>query len=462
VFGKIYPKLYFSFVGIFIVTLFIVLFLTARFYGSRIHHEFNEGSLTHARFLLNEYREACGGSIPGTSGIEDCERFLNRIDTLHHVRFWILEPGGKVLLSHEKSPPEFSDSEIKRAAAGEEIAGFSRRSGQRIILPVRDNRGTVRELFVLRGQLLRHREFPRFPLILSLAISGLVIALLVVPLSLRITRPIRHLHHVGQQWAEGHLDHRTKLKGKDEISELGQVFNMMASNLQKMLDEKKEFLAFISHELKSPLARIKLSLDLLSQTSDLEEKSRIEEGMHRDIIESEKLIDQLLTLSRLEMSLPATRLECVDLGSVVQKVVQQLHPVSFASNIKVRTFAGEGGPLVVEGDADQLQRALANVVENAVKFSGPGEEIQIHLSAVNQHVRLQVADEGIGVDPAEAGKIFEPFYRGRLNVDQQGNGLGLFIARRIIELHGGRIEARANQPKGTIISIELPVTAEKT
>lgn len=456
-FGKIYRKLYFSFVGIFILTLLIVLFITARFYGSRMHNEISENSLTHARFLLNEYREACGSTISGNSGIEECERFLNRVDGLRNVHFWILDEKGKVLLSHEKFLPRYSETEIRRAAAGEEVTAFSRRSGHRIILPIKDGQGSVRELFALEGSLLRHREFPRFPLILSLVLSGLVIALLVLPLSLRITRPIRELHRVGQQWAEGHLDHRTKLKGKDEISELGKVFNMMASNLQKMLDERKEFLAFISHELKSPLARIKLSLDLLSQTSDPQDKARIEEGMQQDILESEKLINQLLTLSRLEMSLPASRMDRVDLGSIIRKVIQQLHPVSSAANIRVEASDGSKDSMIVEGDADQLQRALANVVENALKFSPNGSEVQIKSSTDNDHVRLQVADQGSGVDPLDIGKIFEPFYRGRSEANQQGNGLGLFIARRIIELHGGRIEAHPNQPQGTVISIELPI-----
>lgn len=455
-FGKIYRKLYFSFVGIFILTLLIVLFFTARFYGSRFHNEVSENSLAHARFLLNEYREACSASIPGASGIEDCERFLNRVNDLRNVHFWILDANGKVLLSHEKSLPRYTGAEIRRAAAGQEVASFSRRSGHRIILPVKDGRGSIRELFMLEGSLLRHREFPRFPLVLSLMLSGLVIALLVLPLSLRITRPIRELHQVGQQWAEGHLDHRTRLHGNDEISELGKVFNMMASNLQKTLDERKEFLAFISHELKSPLARIKLSLDLLSQTSDPQDKARIEQGMHQDIMESEQLINQLLALSRLEMSLPASRMEQVDLTSVIHKVIQQLHPVSSAANIKVEIFDGTEGSLIVEGDADQLQRALANVMENALKFSSGGSEVQIKSSTDNHHVRLQVVDTGIGIDQADIAKIFEPFYRGRSEADKQGNGLGLFIARRIIELHGGRIEAHANQPKGTIISIKLP------
>ena len=457
-FGKIYHKLYFSFLAIFIATLLIVLFFTARFYASRIHNEINETSLTHARFLLNEYREACAAPLPGDAAIDSCERFFDRIDNLHFVRFWILDAHGNVRLTHEKFSPEFSGSEIQRAAAGQEVATFSRRGAERIILPVKDSSGVTQELFVLQGTLLRHRQFPRFPLILSLVLSGLVIALLVLPLSFRITKPIRELHEVGQQWAEGHLDHRTRIRGNDEISELGKVFNMMASNLQKILDERKEFLAFISHELKSPLARIKLSLDLLAQSPSEEEKANVEKGMHEDIALCEKLIDQLLLISRIEMSLPATRMEKVNMVSVIQKVIQQFQPVASNANVAVEFEIRSDHSSVVDGDEGQLRSALNNIVGNAIKFSLAGGRVQVRLLNVDHRLKIEVQDQGIGLDSEEVPKIFEPFYRGKKNADKEGNGLGLFIARRIVELHNGRIEAKQNQPEGTVISIDLPLS----
>ena len=146
-------------------------------------------------------------------------------------------------------------SDLERAAEGEVVTSVERHRPPRVILPMKNDQGKVEGILVLERTFVRGRRFPRFPLTFSLILAGAVIALLVLPLAFRISRPIRELHSLGTEWAEGHLEKRAQVRGKDEIADLASVFNTMAGNLQSILQQRKEFLALISHELKSPLAR---------------------------------------------------------------------------------------------------------------------------------------------------------------------------------------------------------------
>jgi two-component system, OmpR family, sensor kinase len=458
-FGRIYRKLYLSFLGIFILTLLIVLFCAAHFYGSRIREEMHNNFLTHARFLQAEYVQACGGSVFADATMDSCEEFLNRIDRLRHVHIWIVDPSGKVILTHEASSPHFSRSDLAQAASGQEVTATLFHGGPlRAILPVRQGSDPIKEFVVIEGGFMEHRRMPRFPLIFSLTISGLVIAILVLPLSLRISRPIRELHRVGQAWSDGRLDQRVSLTGTDEISELGSVFNLMANNLEKTLKDRREFLAFISHEMKSPLARIKIALELLQDPqAPPDRKQTVMEGIHQDVAECEKLIEQLLLLSRIEMSLPSTRQDRIDVSTLMQKVVKQIEPLAQAARVNVEPVQTGAPSITIEGDEDQLQRALSNVLENAVKFSSPGNRVQFSVQhSENGHVRFQIIDDGPGIPEEERSKIFQPFFRGSQNLKREGTGLGLFLAKRIVDLHGGSISAIPNSPHGTIITIDLP------
>jgi signal transduction histidine kinase len=306
---------------------------------------------------------------------------------------------------------------------------------------------------VLERTYLRGHHFPRFPLTFSLLIAGGVAALLVLPLALRISHPIRELHRLGEEWAEGHLEKRASVKGKDEIADLAAVFNTMAGNLQTMLQQRKEFLALISHELKSPMARMKLALELLSEKGS--DPSLIQ-SMQSDISESEKLVEQLLVLSRLEMEIPTTNFEPVDVSAVMERAIEQINPQARSARVTIE-FTPPSHSLVVKGDAEQLQRAFANVLENGVKFSPAGSNVDVQIELLSPSIRVRISDQGSGLLPAEQEKIFEPFYRSKSAKEKEGSGLGLFIARRIVESHSGKISASANQPAGTVLTIELPV-----
>jgi two-component system OmpR family sensor kinase len=455
--SSIYHKLYFSFLGIFAVTVIIVLALSSHFYGNTLRAGMEDAYLSQARFFRSQYVEACGagGSFP--TSVDECENFLERAGRIRQLRFWVLDPDGDVVASSEKQPPEISAEEMERAGAGEEVGNFARRGLPRAVLPITDSNGRVREVLIVERSLWHFGgRPPRFPFIFSLLIAGVVAALLVLPLSLRITRPVRELHRMGQEWAEGRLEKRANVSGKDEISQLAGVFNGMADNLQRMIQQRKEFLALISHEMKSPLTRLGIALEMLSERSSVDpDVARLVKGMKEDIEDSENLIEQLLILSRLEMLDAAGARTSVDLKDLLHQVLQLAGPVADAGGVQVTLQDFVEGEARLIADGEQLRRAFSNVLDNAVKFSPKGSEVQVLLSRSGGGVRIEVADRGEGIDPEDLERVFEPFYRGRSRESKRGSGLGLYIAKRIIQSAGGSISARPNQPAGTVIAMDL-------
>jgi signal transduction histidine kinase len=259
------------------------------------------------------------------------------------------------------------------------------------------------------------------------------------------------LHRLGQDWAEGRLEKRANIQGKDEIAELGRTFDGMAEKLQNMLQQRKEFLALISHELKSPLARMRIALELLQERNQPPENSRLLGQMEQDISESEELIEQLLVLSRVEMNAPIQR-EPVSLERLTQSIIEQLKTLSDHLSVKFHLL----GTATAFADYAQLERAIANVLDNAIKFSNEGDIVNVQIGREGENATWVCQDSGKGIDPSENEKIFQPFYRGKTDAGKDGSGLGLFIAKKIVELHGGTITASKNPDRGTTIRILLP------
>jgi signal transduction histidine kinase len=454
-FGRIYVKLYLSFVVIFLLTLLLTALLSSSFYGSRIRGDVADFFESQARFVRQEFLRNCDPDLQAAG----CSAFLKNLSEISQLRFWVLDPEGKLLATKLHEKPPATAEEVQRAVSGELVTSFTRGKSPFMVVPVRGKSGRINALIVLQRTMFSRP--PRYPFLLFLTLAALVLGLLILPVSYRITKPLRQLHRLGEEWAAGHLQKRADATGHDEIAELAGVFNLMAENLEEMLQQRKEFLAFISHELKSPLARIKVALEMLAERNPGDpESAHLLQGMEKDLSESESLIEQLLVLSRIEMQLPTMEPQEVDAAELVRKASGSLQPLVSAAGIRM-TQEGELRALV-RGSAELLQRAFANILENAVKFSPQGGEVRTLIRSMPQAVELQFLDQGAGIELEECEKVFEPFYRGKSSGNRQGSGLGLFLARRIIDLHGGTITASPNQPSGARITIVIPSVLAKS
>lgn len=311
-------------------------------------------------------------------------------------------------------------------------------------------------LFVVATPHGRPLERPWFgPWLLILA--GLVASLIFSALLARyFARPVGHLRTAFAAVAEGRLDERVQPRigrRRDEIADLGRHFDAMAARLQELIGAQRQLLHDVSHELRSPLARLQAAIGLARQDPARAEAmlGRIE----REAGRLDELVGEVLALSRLEAGVADTPLEAVDLGELVATIADDARFEARAAGRDLRLEIPPG-EIRAEVRAELLHRAFENVLRNAVRYTAPGTTVEVAAAiAADGQFRLRVCDRGPGVPEADLPAIFTPFYRGANGQSGPGFGLGLAIARRAIESHGGTITARNRDGGGLCVEMQM-------
>lgn len=272
-----------------------------------------------------------------------------------------------------------------------------------------------------------------------------------------LAKPIRHLRGAFDAVAAGKLDTRIGSRmgrRRDEIADLGRDFDRMAGQLQILLGSQRRLLHDVSHELRSPLARLQAAIGLARQQPEKLEASL--DRIERESGRLDELVGELLSLSRLEAGTSGAADEEIDLVELVQGIADDARFEAEANGRQVE-FAG-AGEAIVKVRAELLHRAFENVIRNAVKYTREGTTVEVRVERQPTPDRLIVTvnDRGPGVPESDLSAVFEPFFRSGSGVKTAGFGLGLAIARRAIEAHGGNIRA-LNRPEGGLqVEIVLP------
>ncbi|HXU73645.1 MAG TPA: HAMP domain-containing sensor histidine kinase [Polyangia bacterium] len=299
--------------------------------------------------------------------------------------------------------------------------------------------------FVESSPLYRSFRMPSLwrPLVL-IAVIMIIAGVASGPLARRISLPIERLTSAVRRFGEGDLAARVApLRGMwhfrprhrppDELEQLTRAFNEMAERIETLVKGQKELLANVSHELRSPLARIRVALELLPRDAKNEARLR---DVEADLIELDRLIEDVLTTTRLGAGGLPAHLGPVDVAQLFAQLVERAAHDPLTAGKTVRASSGEG--IVVTADGALVRRALWNLVENAAKYGAP--PIELSAERDGQMVALRVKDAGPGIAPEERERVFEPFYRGdKARTPGSGFGLGLTLARRVAEAHGGHI-----------------------
>ena len=301
-----------------------------------------------------------------------------------------------------------------------------------------------------------HLPLPLLPILAGSVVSLLFAALL----AWYFARPIRNLRAAFESIAGGNLETRIGAsmgRRNDELADLGKDFDYMADRLQNLLEAQRRLLHDVSHELRSPLARLQAAADLMRQQP--ERGAEFIERIERDTARMDKLVGELLTLARLDAGMTGKLDEEVDLREVVADIAED---ACFEADAKRCSIEVDfNGPVVARGSHELLYRAIENVVRNAVRHSPEGGTVAISAHSVDGWLRVTVADSGPGVFDSDLDAIFDPFFRSDPGQSVAGYGLGLAISSRVVEAHGGSISA-ANQVKGGLIVtllLPLPVRA---
>jgi len=282
---------------------------------------------------------------------------------------------------------------------------------------------------------------------LSLMIGAAVVVFSVV-MSRALTVQIRELLVAIRKVREGAYSHRANIRGRDEIAQLGDEFNSLAGRLQKTEDLRRRFVSDASHELKTPLAAIRLLTDSILQTEDIDMATAREfvSDIGQEAERLSRITEDLLRLTRLDSGVtepPAV----VDVLPVLQQVLRMMELVAEERGISI-TYQAEEGCRVLS-TRDELHQIIYNLTDNAVKYNRDGGRVEVRLRREQNQAVLSVADDGVGIPEEDIPRIFERFYR----VDKArsraagGTGLGLSIVSDTVRKRGGSVEA-ANRPSG--------------
>ncbi|MBQ2297366.1 MAG: HAMP domain-containing histidine kinase, partial [Ruminiclostridium sp.] len=297
--------------------------------------------------------------------------------------------------------------------------------------------------------------------ILSLVVIGAVLGLFLIfsrVFTRRVSLLLAGMHRV----REGEYTHRVTLEGHDELTQLADQFNQLTGRLETTEAERRRFVSDASHELKTPLASIRLLTDSILQDENIDRETTRE--FVGDIGEAaDRLIhisQELLELNRLDEG-RMVRQEAVDVNDQVEKTCRLLSPLAEESQVTLKTRLGED--CVVRCSSDGVNQILRNLMENAIKYNVPGGLVRVITRREGDWVCLEVSDTGVGIPEADRNRIFERFYRvdKARSRDAGGTGLGLSIVRDTVRLYGGTISVAPNEPAGTTFMVLLPVWTEE-
>jgi two-component system OmpR family sensor kinase len=287
-------------------------------------------------------------------------------------------------------------------------------------------------------------------------VGGLAGLLFSTVLAWNLTRPMRKLRDGFDRVAQGDLSVRlfpAMRRRHDELSEVARDFDSMAERLELLVSAREQLLHDVSHELRSPLARLQLAIGLARQNAGNVENSlqRIEHEAGR----LDKMIGELLALSRAESnSLPDE--EYFDLYGLVDAVVSDARYEAQIPGVEIVLQASSDVEYTVKGNAELMRRAVDNIVRNALRFSSHGQRVTVVLTRIDQLFQIEVSDQGPGVEESKLSSIFDPFVRVKSSMSGKGYGLGLAITRKVVLAHGGQVEARNGEQEGLVITLRIP------
>ena len=456
--AKLYIKIFLSFVIVLIITEILIFGLFIFSVGRSFNFRFERYAKAQA-LMINEFIKEKINTEPKIHPAKNksLQNFLMRLGETYDAKVWLADSDGTVLIKSfqgnipvnmAKIPPDH----VKDYKQFKIHRNFKRRHLFYITIPVEFN-GSNTGSFHLYEKMKKPHVEGAFAL--GLVGIGIIIALLVIPVSRLITKRIKRLKASAIRIAEGDLSHRVMIKGKDEIGELGRSFNRMADELEKLIKGGRKLTANISHELRSPLARIRVAQELFREKLERSEYSDLDRhisDMQEDIEELDRLIESILTLSKLDIRETALKPDLIDLSTQINDLLNRLKPIINRRNLHVKMFLSIDRPIA--GDKAALKTAFSNILENAVKFTTENGEVIIKTYFQEKFPVITVTNSFQALPDEELSKIFEPFYRTE-QLRTSGSGLGLSITKKIIEKHQGSISAE-NSPDGFKIIISLP------
>ncbi len=311
-------------------------------------------------------------------------------------------------------------------------------------------------LFLVRH--LEARQIHQMPMIYLLPLALIIISLVSYLLAKVLTKRIRQLRSIVQIIADGDLSARVIVKGSDEVSALATDFNRMADRINDMLNSQRQLVSDVSHELRSPLARLRIALELAEKADNPKiSLQRIE----KEADELEYLVTGLLSLARIDSGQSQLEKQSLPLCELLNHIIEDANYEGKAIQRHVRLK--DCNRVTLYADPVMLRSAIENVVRNALRYTPPNTEVTVNVVQTQDSVSITVDDQGEGVPPQDLGKLFEPFARVAEARDRLsgGYGLGLAITGKVIQAHAGQVKADNRAEGGLRVTLILPASQTK-
>jgi signal transduction histidine kinase len=359
---------------------------------------------------------------------------------------WYGQPG--------QAPPMFSDGRVHIGISdGLEYAAVP-------VLSEGRSAGTMYAIRTAPGVLTATVQFLRdfwWQLALTGAVAAAIALFIARWLARGMTRPLRDMAQAARKMETGDYGQRVSTSSRDEVGKLAAAFNKMSDELEDLERLRRDLVANVSHELKTPISALRAHLENLSDGVERPDP----ETLQVMLAQSERLgrlVDQLLDLSRLESGEIALHREETQLQPIVSQVVSEIEVARSDREVRVEDRVPKDLPAVFV-DAERVHQVLFNLLDNAVRFTPPGGEVVVSAHRVNGSCEVSVADTGPGIAPEHLPRLFERFYRvdPARSLRDGGTGIGLAIARSVVEAHGGRIRAESEMGKGSVFTFDLPI-----
>jgi signal transduction histidine kinase len=408
-------------------------------------------------------RNEAAGLLVQPVNLSRLNELLSRSDSLLKVRLAVFGSDGALLADSRSGVGSLPDWRYFESRRGTAAPTFRDGKGKIWMYAIRQLDGG--------GYLLVTAPRPR-PSILSVfgdefvgplfqaAIAALVLALLLaVWIAHWVAAPLQRMADAARAVADGQY-HPIPAEGPGEVRALVQAFNDMTVKVQSSQQSQRDFVANVSHELKTPLTSIQgFSQAILDGAVDTPESlHQAAETIYTEAGRMHQMVMELLDLARLDAGILSMESMPFDLTGLLTSAANKLAPLAQQAGVTIRIECGD--PLPVMGDPDRLAQVLTNLVDNALKYTPAGREIRLTGRRVGDQVEVSVADGGLGIPADDLQRIFERFYqsdKSRSGMARRGVGLGLAIAREIVLAHGGTIQA-ANLPSGgAVFTVRLPI-----
>jgi signal transduction histidine kinase len=394
-----------------------------------------------AQFSRVFFQEAV--SAYQTGGASQLSLFLAKLNRPGGAEFHLTDGRGRDLATGEDR------SETVRGTMEDRHGFFRSHGGFTIGVPSKDGRyvwllsGTPPSLALLA---------PFYVLLLA------TVAVLYWLVTANIARPLRHLASVVDRFGHGELTARAKTRSVDEVGNLGRSFNTMAERIQTLLTTERQLLQDVSHELRSPLARLTFEAEMVRKTTDRDAAAT---RLRHDIERLSELVSTLIDMARVEGEAGTVEMEEVDLNDLLLSIAEDCDVEAADRGCTISMTL----PDVVNvcGNVELLRRAIENVIRNAIRYAPSGTAVEVGMQRESDTVVISVRDRGPGIPNDLTDKIFDPFFRVDTSREEKtgGFGLGLAIARRAIRVHQGDITAQNANP-GALLRMTLPTTAAMT